>query len=207
MTPEAATPTVVVVDDDPAFCRSIRWLIEADGLDVETYDSAQAFLNAFERDTPGCLLLDMRMPGMSGLELQKALEERGIAIPVIVVTAHGDVPTAVRAMKAGAVDFIQKPFNDQELLDRVHECIARDAENRRDAATQLNLEVRLSKLSAREREVMDLVIAGRSNKAIAQALGISIKTVEFHRAHIMEKMQAGSVQELVHLADISITAD
>ncbi len=196
-------PIVFVVDDDPAVRDSLRWLIESVGLSVETYESALAFLEAYYPGRTGCLVLDVRMPGMSGLELQNALASEEIGLPVIVITGHGDVPMAVRAMKKGAVDFIQKPFNDQELLDRIHEALESDAPIRRERAERAEIAVRLAQLTPRELEVMMQVIAGRSNKAIAADLGISGKTVEVHRARIMEKMQAGSLAELVRFVLIA----
>ncbi len=192
-------PTVFLVDDDQAVRESLRWLIESVGLNVATYDSAQAFLENYYPGRAGCLVLDLRMPGMSGLELQEKLVAQGSQLPIIIITGHGDVPMAVRAMKAGAVDFVQKPFHDQELLDRIHEALEQNARTRQAMAERTKITARLAHLTPRELEVMDGVVAGKSNKVIAAELGISGKTVEVHRAKIMEKMQAKSLAELVQL--------
>jgi FixJ family two-component response regulator len=196
----AASPVVFVVDDDPAMRDSLRWLIESTGVQVETFADAQTFLARIRPDVPGCLVLDVRMPGMSGLDLQAELARRGIGLPTIVVTGHAEVPMAVRAVKAGAIDFIEKPFSDQLLLDRVRQGIEMDRLEREGRARRADVLRRLSLLTQREREVLDLVVAGRANKEIAAALHLSPKTVEVHRAHVMEKMQASSVAELVRLA-------
>ncbi|HPD28924.1 MAG TPA: response regulator transcription factor [Phycisphaerae bacterium] len=190
---------VFVVDDDAAVLDSLRFLIESVGLRVRTFSSADEFLAAYTPDQPGCLVLDIRMPGMSGLELQEQLAKRGYTLPVIIITAHGDVPSAVRAMHAGAVDFMSKPFNDQSLLDRVHQALAKDARTRRDEAVRAAIAAKVALLTPREREVMDLVVSGMSNKGIAAQLQLSAKTVETHRARVMEKMEAGSVAELVRM--------
>lgn len=191
--------TVFVVDDDEAVRRSLRWLIESVGLNVETYASAREFLNAYQLNHPGCLVLDVRMPEMSGLELQEKLIANRINIPILFLTGHGDVPMAVRAMKAGAADFISKPFNDQALLDRIQHAIKRDVFLREEQAQRAEIEARWAKLTPREREVMELVIAGKSNKAIAAQLGVSSKTVEAHRAKFMEKMKANSLPDLMRI--------
>jgi two-component system, LuxR family, response regulator FixJ len=193
-------PTIFVVDDDHAIRQSLDVLIQSVGLRVETYASAQAFLEAYDPARPGCLVLDVRMPNMSGLELQTTLKERRIGLPVIIITGHGDVPIAVRAMKAGAMEFLEKPFSKQLLLEHIHEAIARDACQRDERARCTLVEARLSQLSARERQVMDLVVGGKVNKEIAAELGVSKKTVDVHRSHVMEKMQADSVAELVEQA-------
>ncbi len=192
--------TVFVVDDDAAVCDSLRFLIESVGLQVRTFSSADEFLAAYTPDQPGCLVLDLRMPGMSGLELQEQLARQKCALPVIIITAHGDVPTAVRAMHAGAVDFMSKPFSDQHLLDRIHQALTKDAQARRDEAVRAGIAARVALLTPREREVMDLVVSGMPNKGIAAQLELSAKTVETHRARVMDKMQARSVAELVHMA-------
>ncbi|NLE60974.1 MAG: response regulator transcription factor [Planctomycetes bacterium] len=192
--------TVFVVDDDAAVCDSLRFLIESVGLQVRTFSSADEFLAAYTPDQPGCLVLDLRMPGMSGLELQEQLARQKCALPVIIITAHGDVPTAVRAMHAGAVDFMSKPFSDQHLLDRIHQALTKDAQARRDEAVCAGIAARVALLTPREREVMDLVVSGMPNKRIAAQLELSAKTVETHRARVMDKMQARSVAELVHMA-------
>ncbi|UCE88164.1 MAG: response regulator transcription factor [Pseudomonadota bacterium] len=190
-------PTVYVVDDDSAVRESLQWLLESVDLHVETYCSAHEFLDAYRPADPGCLILDVRMPGMSGLELQKALGDHDWTLPVIVITGHGDVPMAVRAMKSGAVDFIQKPFNDQTLLERIHQCLAQDRDWRARLSEQAALRSRVATLTPRERQVLEGVVGGRLNKVIADDLGISNKTVEAHRASIMEKMVARSLAELV----------
>jgi FixJ family two-component response regulator len=193
-------PVVFVVDDDPAMRDSLRWLIESTGLLVETFADAQTFLARIRPDVPGCLVLDIRMPGLSGLDLQSELARRGIGLPTIVVTGHAEVPMAVRAVKAGAIDFIEKPFSDQLLLDRVRQGIDMDRRERDGRERRGEVLRRLGLLTQREREVLDLVVAGRANKEIAATLHLSPKTVEVHRAHVMEKMQASSVAELVRLA-------
>lgn len=201
---QAATPgdvpVVFVVDDDPAMRDSLRWLIESTGARVETYGDAQTFLAAIRPDLPGVIILDVRMPGMSGLDLQAELLRRGIRLPTIVITGHAEVPMAVRAVKAGALDFIEKPFSDQLLLDRVRHGIALDRTDREARTRRAEIARRLGLLTHREHEVLDLVVAGKANKEIAAALRLSPKTVEVHRAHVMEKMQASSVAELVRFA-------
>ena len=192
-------PTVFVVDDDPAVLRGLRLLMKSVKLNVETYLSAQEFLDDYDPAQPGCLLLDLRMPGISGLELQEIIRTRNIPIPIIIITGYGEVSAAVQAMQKGAVDFLEKPFNDQVLVDQIQKAIAEDAQIRQQRAEQEAVLARLALLTAREREVMDLVIAGKLNKVIAHQLGISPKTVEFHRSHIMKKMKAASVAELVAL--------
>jgi len=193
------SPVVYLVDDDRAVLDSLQLLMRSVGLPSRPFVSAQAFLDVFDPDQPGCLVLDVRMPGMSGLDLQQALHERGASIPIVFVTAHGDVPMAVEAIKAGAVDFVQKPFRDQELIDKVQDALAHDAERRAaSGARQVALD-RIADLTPREREVMDLVVEGKANKVIAGDLGISQRTVEIHRARVMEKMRVSSVAELVQI--------
>ncbi|MFM1891072.1 MAG: hypothetical protein RLZ44_149 [Pseudomonadota bacterium] len=192
--------TVFVVDDDQAMRSSLKWLIESVGLAVESFDSADAFLKSYYPGRAGCLLLDVRMPGMSGLELQEYLNAHDIRIPVIIITGHGDVHMAVRAMKSGAVDFIEKPFNDELLLDAIRNALSLDERQRGYRAERAELAARLAQLTPREHEVMQMVTEGRSNKEIANSLGVSAKTVEAHRARVMEKMQAGSLAELVRMA-------
>ena len=192
-------PTVFIVDDDPLVLKGLCLLMKSVKLNVETYSSAQEFLDSYNPDQPGCLLIDMRMPGISGLELQEILHSRNILIPTIIITAYGEVTDAVQAMKNGAIDFIEKPFNGQYLLDQVHKSIAEDAQIRKKQAQQQVVLASLALLTPREREVMDLVIAGKANKVIALKLGLSMKTVEFHRAHMMEKMKVDSVAVLVDL--------
>lgn len=191
---------VFIVDDDEAMRDSLAWLLESQGFRVRIFDSAEAFLEAYSEDMAGCLVLDVRMPGMSGLELHERLNARQATLPVIFITGHGDVPMAVGALKKGAADFIEKPFNDRDMLNLIEQCLAKDrahCEKRRQDATVVG---RLAQLTQREREVMDLIIAGKLNKQIADILGISIKTVEAHRARIMEKMAARTLAELVQSA-------
>ncbi|MCX7169810.1 MAG: response regulator transcription factor [Proteobacteria bacterium] len=193
-------PTVFIVDDDQAVARSLRWLIETVRLRVETFASAQAFIDGYDASKPGCLVLDVRMPGMSGLELQERLAAQRIHVPIIYITGHGDVQMAVRAVQSGAFDFIEKPFNDQDLLDRIQKAIVFDAGQRGKDAQRAQLRALFASLTPREREVLDLVVEGKSNKAIANYFGLSAKTVEVHRANMMEKMQARSVADLVKMA-------
>ena len=192
---------VFVVDDDPSMRRSLETLLRSVGLDVQLFSSAQEFMLAKRPDVPSCLVLDVRLPGMSGLTFQDELAKTGIALPVIFVTGHGDVPMTVRAMKAGAVEFLTKPFDDQMLLDAVHAAIERDRTRRQQAAGLTALKARYDELTAREKEVMKLVVAGRVNKQIAAALGLSVVTVKVHRGQVMRKMLAKSVAELVRMAD------
>lgn len=193
-------PTVFVVDDDQAMRNSLQWLIESVGMNVECFSSAEDFLKSYYPGRSGCLLLDVRMPGMSGLDLQEYLVRNDIRIPVIIITGHGDVPMSVRAMKAGAIDFIEKPFNDELLLDAIRNALVLD-ENQRDRQAELaELAAKLAHLTPREHEVMDMVTLGKSNKEIANLLGVSAKTVEAHRARVMEKMQARSLADLVRMA-------
>jgi two-component system response regulator FixJ len=192
-------PTVFVVDDDPYVLKGLRLLMKSVKLNVETYLSAQEFLDGYDPAKPGCLLLDLRMPGISGLELQEILQTRNIPIPIIIITGYSEVQAAVQAMKRGAVEFLEKPFNDQLLIDQVQKAIAEDAQIRQKRAEQEAVLARIALLTPRERKVMDLVIAGKLNKVIARQLGISPKTVEFHRARVMKKMKVDSVAELVAL--------
>jgi two-component system response regulator FixJ len=191
--------TVFVVDDDQAIRSSLQWLIESVGLNVEVYPTADDFMRSYYPGRSGCLLLDVRMPGMSGLELQEHLLQKQIRIPVIIITGHGDVPMAVRAMKAGAVDFIEKPFNDELLLESIRKALAVDEKQRELQSQRARVAARLAHLTPREHEVMMMVTEGRSNKEIATALGVSAKTVEAHRARVMEKMEADSLAELVRM--------
>lgn len=195
-----SSASVFVVDDDDAMLISIRWLLESVGLRVKTFASAKEFLDKCKTSDPGCLILDVRMAGMSGLELQQQLKVQGMNIPIIFVTGHGDVPMAIKAMKAGAFEFLTKPFNDQALLDSINKAIEFDT-TRRQANTELAvLSVRVERLTPREHEVMELVVEGKLNKVIAGELKISPKTVELHRAKIMEKMEANSLAHLVRIA-------
>lgn len=194
-----AEPTVFVVDDDPGVRKALSLLMKSVGLNVEVFAGGQEFLTAYDRQRPGCLILDVRMPGMNGLELQDALKTRGMTVPVIILTGHGDVSMVVRAMQAGAVDFIEKPFRKQVLLERVRQALQQDVARRRDEAQHADARARLNLLTPRERQVLDLVVAGKHNKAIAAELGVSMKTVEFHRSKIMGKLQADSVAMLVRM--------
>ena len=194
--------TVYVVDDDEAVRRFLRGLIGSIGLGVKTYASAQEFLDGYEVGSPGCLLLDIRMPDMSGLELQAELRRREIDIPVIILTGHGDVKVAVHAMKAGAVDFIEKPFNNEFLLHAIQKVLADSLHSSGTRVRRQEILQRLETLTTRERQVLGLVVAGETNKGAARRLGISEKTVEIHRAKVMEKMQAKSLAELVKMATV-----
>jgi len=193
-------PTVYIVDDEPAIRDSLAMLLRSVGLASRTFPSAPAFLEGFDAGAPGCLVADVRMPGMSGLELQEALRARQAALPVIIITGHGDIAMAVRAMKAGAADFIEKPFNEQVLLDAVHRALAQQPGEPPPSAVRAEIEGRVATLTPREREVMLLVADGRPNKVVATRLGLSTRTVEVHRAKAMEKMQARSLAELVRMA-------
>lgn len=192
--------TVYVVDDDPAMRDSLRWLIESVDLNVETYDSAHAFLQDYDPTRPGCIVLDVRMPGMSGLDVQEKIASHTLRNPIIIVTGYGDVPMAVKAIKAGAIDFIEKPFSDQVLLDRIHRALEIDNNDRQNMEMSADLKHRYARLTPREREVMHWVVEGLSNKQIAAQLGISEKTIEAHRARVMDKMEAGSLAELVRMS-------
>ena len=200
--PVTAEKTVYVVDDNAAIRRFLGGLIRSVGLRVETYATAQEFLDAYEAGSPGCLLLDIRMPGMSGLELQAELERREIDLPVIILTGHGDVKVAVHAMKAGAVDFIEKPFNNELLLHGLQKAIADSLRSGGARLRRQEILQRVETLTNRERQVLDIVAAGETNKGVARRLGISEKTVEIHRAKVMEKMQAKSLAELVKMAAV-----
>lgn len=193
-------PTVFIVDDDPAVRDSLRWLLESMRLKVATFASAEDFLKFYTMHRIGCLILDVRMPGMSGLQLQQSLTKQKYALPIIFITGHGDIPMAVRAMQAGAMYFLEKPFEDQVLLDYVHEALVLDNDNQQARIRLAMIQARIANLTEREREVMELVIANHSNKEVASKLGVSIKTVEFHRSHMMEKMHATSLIELVNMA-------
>ncbi len=195
-----ADATVFVVDDDQAVRSSLDMLIRSVGMSVVAYPGAREFLDGYDPEQPGCLVLDVRMPGMSGLELQRKLRDGGVDIPVIIITGHGDVPIAVRAMKDGAVEFLEKPFSKQILLEHIREAIQRDKERRLAQMRLTDIASRLDRLSKRERQVMDLIVAGKVSKEVAVELGISKKTVDVHRARVMQKMEAGSLPELVEMA-------
>ena len=195
-----ADAVVFVVDDDVAMRRSLENLIRSVGLRVETFASAQEFLRSNREDVPGCLVLDVRLPGLSGLDLQKRMAEADIEIPIIFITGHGDIPMTVQAMKAGAVEFLPKPFRDQELLDAIQQALERDRKCREQRAEVEVLRSRFDLLTPREREVMPLLVAGLLNKQIAAELGSSETTIKIHKHHVMEKMRAGSLAELVTIA-------
>jgi len=192
-------PTVFVVDDDPAMRESLSFLVDSVGLEVECFATARDFLDRYDGRRGGCLVLDVRMPGMSGLELQERLADRGVDIPIVMITGFGDVPMAVRALKRGALDFIEKPFTDQDLLDRIHEALERDRNRRAERARKEDIAARIAKLTPREHQVMDCVLAGKPNKVIAAELTLSPKTIEVHRARMMDKMQVASLAELLQL--------
>lgn len=192
-------PAVFVVDDDPAVLDALEELIDSVGLSVKSFSSAQAFLEAYDPDQPGCLILDIRMPGMDGLELQQRLKGEGIDIPIIFLSGHADVPIAVRAVQAGAFDFVEKPFREQSLLDSIKRAITLHQELRRRRSNRDMVLARLASLTDREREVLDLVIEGKTSKAIANELDRSHKTIDQHRAKILEKMQAENVASLVRM--------
>jgi RNA polymerase sigma factor (sigma-70 family) len=195
----AADQWVAVVDDDEAFRDSLIWLLEAKGLRVAAYPSAEAFLADRLGDLPDCLVVDIRMPGMTGLDLHDRLRGEGRAVPTIVITGHGELPLAVEAFRHGVVDFVEKPLDDAYLLERIAQCLSRnrDARERRERAETVRR--RLETLTVREREVLDCIVAGKLNKQIADLLGISIKTVEVHRSRVMEKMKAATLADLIRL--------
>jgi len=190
-------PTVYVVDDDASTRELLGWLMKRNGIAAEVFPDARSFLRAYRSEYPGCLILDLNMPGMSGLDLQQYLNEHGVFLPVIFLSGRADVPKAVRAVKEGAIDFIEKPFDYRRVLALVQECLQRDARSRAERERSRVLCERMSLLTHREREVLDQVVAGKLNREIAELLAISIKTVEAHRARIMEKLEVNSVAELV----------
>lgn len=192
-------PIVYVVDDDQAMVESLTWIIESVGLKVKTFVRAQNFLDEYDSNQHGCILLDVRMPGMSGPELQAKLVERGATMPIIFISGHGDVPLAVRVMKAGAVDFLTKPFNDQILLESINKALRLDKTNREIQQENAQAEAKFALLSPREVQVLQGIVAGKQNKVISAELKISLKTVEAHRASVMKKMGVKSVPELVKL--------
>ena len=197
--PNKAEATIYVVDDDDGMRRALTLLLSTVGFRTAAYARPSEFLANLKPEEPGCLVLDIRMPEMSGLEVQQQLNRTGCMLPVIFITGHGDVPMAVQAMKAGAFEFIQKPFRDQDLLDKINHALHSDAENRQNVARRAEVLRRLQSLTPREREVMNLVVDGGANKVIAIDLGLSERTVEIHRAKVMEKMGARSVAHLVKL--------
>jgi FixJ family two-component response regulator len=197
----AAVPTVYIVDDDSGVRRAVQDLVESVGLRAESFATGQEFLNKKRTSDPSCLVLDVRLPQMSGLDFQHMLADVGVQIPIIFITAHGDIPMSVRALKSGAVEFLTKPFRDQDLLDAIQQALQRDRATLEQRDELHDLQGRYSILTARERDVMGLVVAGMLNKQIASEIGISEATVKIHRGNVMLKMQAGSLIELVRIAD------
>jgi FixJ family two-component response regulator len=192
-------PTVFIIDNDSSMRTSLAWLMESADLATETFETAEVFLERYTPDRPGCLVLDLRLPGMSGVALQEELRQRGIALPIIMISGFADVDTAVRVLKRGALDFIEKPFPDAVLLERVHEALLLDEHRRRDWAVRERVAASLARLTARERAVFDQVVLGKANKVVAIEFGISEKTVEAHRARVMHKLGASSLAELVRM--------
>ena len=193
----APAATVFVVDDDSSTRELLSFLMKRNGLAVEVFPDAPSFLGAYRAECPGCLVLDLNMPGMSGLDLQQYLKEQGVLLPVIFLSGRADIPKAVQAVREGAIDFIEKPFDYKHVVERVRDCIERDRVARAARDVKRVVCERLGQLTQREREVLDLVVAGKMNREIAESLDISIKTVEAHRARLMEKLEVGSVAELV----------
>jgi len=191
--------TVFIVDDEEAIRDSLKMLIESVGLVAETYDSAQAYLDSFDPSRPGCLILDVRMKGMSGLTLQEQLNKEPLHPPIIIITGHGDVQMAVRAVKSGASEFLEKPFNEQQLLDSIHIAIEQDAEQRGKALQLAEIQARVDRLTEREKEVMELIVSGMLNKNIATELHISQSTVEAHRSKVMDKMESRTLSDLMRM--------
>ncbi|HEC14802.1 MAG TPA: response regulator transcription factor [Rhodospirillales bacterium] len=195
--PTPSGPSVFIVDDDEKVRNCLSELFSSVKIPFHLFSSGRDFIKTYQKDQPGCIIVEMRLPGMSGFDLQQEMMARAFDIPVIFLTDHGDVDTSVRAMKAGAHDFIQKPFNEQLLLEAVEKAIARSIENSKTNAKYLETQKRLSLLSKREREVLDLIVVGEPNKKMAEKLGLSIKTIEFHRANIMKKVKAKSLVQLI----------
>jgi FixJ family two-component response regulator len=202
-----AESIVFIIDDDPLYRRSSERLVRSVGFDVQSFETARDFMSSRRPNVPSCLILDVRLPGLSGLDLQRVLTEAGVHIPIIFVTGHGDIPMSVQAMKAGAVEFLTKPFRDQALLDAIRQAIGRDQAARRQHARNADLRRRYESLKPREREVFKCVVSGMLNKQIADELGATERTVKFHRGNIMRKMQVKSLAELVRIAEVLGTAN
>lgn len=203
----ATGPIVYVIDDDPSMRNAIEDLLQSVGLGIRVFPSAQEFLKAARPDAPGCIVLDVRLPGQSGLDFQRQIAGTAMELPIVFITGHGDVAMSVRAMKSGAVEFLTKPFRDQELIDAIHAALERDRARRADAGAIADLRARFDALTPREREVLLHVVSGRLNKQIAASLELSEATVKMHRGQIMRKMHAGSLPELVRMADrLGVTA-
>lgn len=195
-------PTVFIVDDDLAIRQSLQWLLQSAALNVETFASAEEFFDKFDPARPGCLVLDVRMPGIDGLTLQETLAREDIPMPIIFITGHGNVPQAVTAIQRGAVDFIEKPFDDQLLLSRIREALELDEKNRSVRSLANRISEKIDRLTRRERQVLEAMVSGQANKAIADQLGLSVRTVELHRHHVMNKLETHSLAEIVQMLSI-----